>query len=128
MKQLFSRFLFAVILLTGLGACKKETNGIRIRFINTSGTDIQQAMADNTLLGNIKNDASTGYILFEKFGMDTGFPDCRFTGIQSGVQRECTSRFYWCGTEKSALKEGKYDIEITIREINNVPYFHLQFR
>jgi hypothetical protein len=40
MKQLFSRFLFAVILLTGLGACKKETNGIRIRFINTSGTDI----------------------------------------------------------------------------------------
>jgi hypothetical protein len=128
MKQLFSRFLFAVILLTGLGSCKKDPNGIRIRFFNTSGIDIQQAMADNTLLGNIKNEASTGYILFEKFGMDTGSPDCRFTGTQSGIQTECTSLFYWCGTEKSALKEGEYDVEITIRQIGNVPYFHLQFR
>jgi hypothetical protein len=128
MKQLFPQFLLAVILLTGLSACQKDPNGIRIRFINASGTDIQQAMADNTSLGNIKNDASTGYILFEKFGKDTGSPDCRFTGIQDGIQTACTSLFYWCGTEKSALKEGEYDIEITIRRIGNVPYFHLQFR
>ncbi len=127
MKKYFSLCAF-ILLAASIIGCKKDSGGIRIRFTNKSGTDFQQAIADKTSLGNIKNGASTGYILFEKFGTDTGFPDCKFTGILGGVQAVSTSVFYYCGTEKAALKEGAYDIAITIVQVGNVPHFHLLFR
>jgi hypothetical protein len=127
MKKYFFPCLF-ILLTASFISCKKNPAGIRIRFTNASGTDIQQAKADNTSLGNIKNGANTGYILFEQFGTDTGAPDCGFTGLQNGIQTGSTSQFYWCGTEKSALTEGEYELAITIVQRGNVPYFHLQFR
>ncbi len=122
--------LFAVVFF-GLNACKKESatdTGIRINFINKTGGTIEGAVADNVGIGQLANNAQTGFIRFTQFRKDTGFPDCDFTGMLNADSLKSTSVFYWCGTEKSLLEPGEYHIEIGLQTMGAKKYFHLLFR
>ena len=129
MKQLIFIFLFAASFV-GLNSCKKDTanDKILINFFNKTGEKIQNATADNISIGTIANNGQTGFISFEKFGTDTQKPDCKFVGLQNSDTLKCTSLFYWCGTEKSQLKPGQYNIEIKVYTNGTGKFFDLQFR
>jgi hypothetical protein len=129
MKQLILISLFLTSFI-GLNSCKKDTsNGkILINFINKTGAKIQTATADNIQVGTIADNAQTGFISFEKFGTDTQMPDCDFVGIFNNDTLKSTSKFYFCGTEKSQLKPGEYNIEVKLYTSGTTKYFDLHFR
>jgi hypothetical protein len=130
MKQLKS-FIFIALSLMALNACKKEAatdNKVLINFINLTGATIQNASADSVPVGNIANNGQTGFIAFERFGTDTGMPDSDFTGKRNNTTLKSTSDFYWCGTEKSQLEPGRYNIEIKLYNNGTSQYFDLRFK
>ncbi len=129
MKQLILIFLFATSFV-GLNSCKKDTSyeKILINFINKTGAKIESAAADNIQVGTIFDNGQTGYISFEKFGTDTQMPDCNFVGTFNNDTLQSMSKFYWCGTEKSQLKPGQYNIEVKLYTSGTDKYFDLQFR
>lgn len=129
MKRFHLLIVHAAVLVTGLSSCKKEcSSGLEINFINTTGATLNNAKADDTKLGNIVANGQTGYIHFDQFGTDTGVPDCDFTGTIGDKQLASTAKFYWCGTEKTSLTEGRYNVEITLITQDTAQYFHLRFR
>lgn len=129
MKPLILCFL-AVTSFVGLNSCKKDAvNGkISINFINKTGAKIQNATADDIQVGSITEDGQTGFIRFEKFGTDTGMPDCNLIGLFNNDTLKSTSSFYWCATQKSQLKPGQYNIEIKLYTRGVNKYFALNFR
>lgn len=120
--------VFALCLI--FGSCTKDAvkEPVLINFINHTGESINHAVADSTFIGFLDKEAETGFILFEEFRTDSGMPDCLFTGEIDHDALQSISVFYWCGTEKSILKPGKYNIEITISEMSGERYFQLQFK
>lgn len=124
--------IFSVMLaiVLGFSSCRKDAlnDSVSINFINHAGESISHAIADNVFIGFVDKDAETGFIRFDKFGTDSGMPDCNFTGQINNDTLKSISILYWCGTEKSTLKPGKYNVEITISEIAGERYFDLQFK
>lgn len=116
--------------LVGLNSCKKDSSESRIliNFINKTGSEIQSATADNIQIGNIADNEQTGFISFDHFRTDTQMPDCDFIGILQNDTLNSTAKFYFCGTEKSQLKAGQYNIEIKLSTIGSSKYFDLHFR
>lgn len=129
MKKAIIFFAFATSIVE-LNSCKKDTTNdkILINFINKTGAKIQNATADNIQVGNIENNSQSGLITFEKFETDTQMPDCNFVGLLNNDTLKSTSVFYWCGTEKSQLKSGQYNIEVRLYASGTVKYFDLHFR
>ncbi len=130
MMKKFILIIPLAVSFAGITSCMKEGfNGkVLINFINKTGATIEHATADNIELGDIAHNGQTGFVSFEKFGIDTQMPDCNFTGLQNNDTLKSTSVFYWCGTEKSQLKPGKYNIEITLYKNGANKYFDLNFR
>jgi hypothetical protein len=130
--KLTIRIFCFLTLIFGASACQKDTfsdttTGIWIRFVNQTGLDIQAAKANEVIIGDIANQASTDLLRFDSFTEDSGMPDCRFTGVQNGDTLQDRSIFYWCGTQKKNLEDGKYTIVIKVDTIRNERYFHLRF-
>jgi hypothetical protein len=125
-KSINLAFLLVIILLA---SCKKDVDGnIRINFINVTGKDLSGVTVNDKVIGTLKENGETGYICFDSFGTDTGWPDAKVTAVAGGTELECTSQFYWCGTEKDELSSGKYNIYISIANVGGVDYLNLRFR
>ena len=128
MKQMII-FCFSACLFFGFTACTKDVDkeGIMVNFVNKTGGTIETASAANVQLGSITANGQTGFIRFAQFGKDTGMPDCNFEGLLNNIALKSTSIHYWCGTEKSLLKSGKYTVEVKITNIGTDRYFDLVF-
>lgn len=101
---------------------------IKINFYNLTEEVIGNIIIDDVYIVSIKSNQWVGQICFEEFRIDTGWPDCRMSGTYKGKKLESTSKFYWCGTEKSKLEPGEYEIEIRVVKWQNTEYFDLHFK
>ncbi len=136
MKNIVTTICIALLFSIVFSSCQKDKNiapppsagKILIKFINTTGQDINAAKSDNIEVGNIKAGNETGYIAFENFGVDTGMPDSKFIGNLNDTPLECSSQFLFCGAEKGKLKEGQYTIAIRTITVDDISYFDLQFK
>jgi hypothetical protein len=123
----FRHALFILIVI--ITSCKKDNDaGVHVKFINSTGKELAHVKVNDRLIGAIKKADHTGYIRFDEFGVDTGMPDASFVALVDGAEIGCTSKFYWCGTEKGKLPNGKYEIYVSIINDGNSSYFHLTFR
>lgn len=105
-------FIGSALLLV---SCQKnELDGIAIDFRNASGKTLNDLSVNGQLLGTLSNGKSSGIRQFDTFGTDTGMPDCQIEATVDSQLLVGASTFFWCGTEKSALKPGRYTIEITL--------------
>jgi hypothetical protein len=128
MRRRIIQFLLSISFLFVLCSCTKENDeAIFVNFINATGGRIEKAKVGNVVIGNIELNGKTGLIRFSEFGTDTGMPDVSFTGMLNGQTIESTSRFFWCATEKSALKPGQYIVHVSLQQYNNQSYFNLTF-
>ena len=122
-KTLFS----GILLVAVFAACTKNTD-ILISFNNQTEKTIHSIVVDDDyILGTFKRGEKTKYIPFETFGIDGIQPDTNFTGTIDGKVLACTNRFYDCGTSKSTLEAGTYNVNIRIVSIDNEDYFDLYF-
>lgn len=130
MRKLLKTFQPALfILIVVITSCKKDNDaGVLVKFINSTDKDLANVKVNDQVIGTIKKAGHTGYIRFDEFGVDSGMPDESFVGIVDGTEMGCTSKFYWCGTQKRNLPNGKYEIYVSIVNDGNASYFHLAFR
>lgn len=127
MKRNFG-LLLILLSITFLSCSKSNQTGILVNFVNRTGAPITQATANLLFIGSIGPDGASGFKEFQTFGTDTGMPDVPFTGTWNQRQLEATSKFYWCGTQKSQLQPGRYTVEVTLVQQGSDTYFNLQFR
>jgi hypothetical protein len=120
--------LFSITGCTNESIDEENNSGnIQISFHNKTGKKIENLVANGKQIGTLQNNGKTDYIAYESFGVDTGMPDVPFTGTVSGNTIESTNRFYFCGTQKYKITEGKYHIEIYLNTVDEQPYFDLRF-
>ncbi|MBK1441537.1 hypothetical protein JHJ32_16180 [Parapedobacter sp. ISTM3] len=140
MKQRLSiwvNLLFVGSALFLAGCQKNELGGIAIDFHNASGKTLNNLSVNGQPLGTLSNGKSSGVRRFDAFGTDSGMPDCQIEATVDDQLLEGVSTFFWCVTEKSALKPGRYTIEITLSpwtsyneagELVTSDYLYLQFK
>ena len=117
------------VCLLALVSCKKnEADAIYVNFTNQTGQDITNLTIDNTTIGTLKTNASTGFLKFDSFTTNSGLPFCNFKGERSNQPMEGLSQFPGCGTEINSLKKGRYNVEIKISQFNSTDYFDLSFK
>ncbi|MFZ1706163.1 MAG: hypothetical protein WAT79_17590 [Saprospiraceae bacterium] len=129
-------FLLPLVLLMSINmiSCNKDvekvkcTADIKMYFHNQTDQRISNLIVNDVIVGVIPKGSNSGEVCFDTFGTDTGFPDCRLTGMYDGEILESTCQFYWCGTEKSTLSPGTYHININLVSWDNKKYFSLDFR
>ena len=105
-----------------------NTGQVKAMYTNNTGVDIVDATANGMRIGTFRKGETTGVIFYDSFGADTGMPDIDFNGIVNGEPIESTSRFNWCGTEKTTIREGT--LEISVNLVDNSEgkkYFDLRF-
>ena len=129
MKRLLYTLAFSLSLL--FISCTKDggdDKDIQVKFINNTGERIEQVMANGRIIGTLAAGSKTDYIGYDEFGTDTGLPDIEFTGKVQGTNLESTTKWYWCGTEKSKLAPGNYTVTIELVQYSTQSYFQLMFQ
>ncbi len=106
---------------------KQEQKGVQVQFINTTGNNISDLVIDKIKIGDLAKGQTTKYISFEEFGFDTGMPDAHCIGTIDGEKIESYNQFYFCGTEKTTVKKGKYEFHIELVEVENKKYLGLSY-
>lgn len=114
----------------GLNSCKTEdiaTEGpILINFINKSGETLRNVTVNDVRIGTIVRNGQTGLVSFERFTVDTGSPDCNFVAIFKNFTARRVPG--WCGTQKSPLKPGIYNVEVSVSVSENEAHVGLRFQ
>jgi hypothetical protein len=105
-----------------------EQEGVEVKFINETGYLIENVKVDGHSIGDLAQDSSTPYLKFDRFGADSGMPDVAFSGQLGDRQLASTSRYYWCGTQKTTLAPGRYVVTISLVSAQeNEELFYLSF-
>ncbi len=120
--------LFAALLLVSCREDGLSPRGVYVRFVNQTGSTIQNATVDAQPISNLADQATSAYVQFERFGTDSGLPDADFVGEIDGATHGSTNQGYWCGTEKENLRPGKYTVVVTLRQNDTDRFFHLEFK
>ncbi len=112
----FSKLLISILFCLALFSCDTDEGkeGVRVKLTNKTGQDITNLVVNNIPVGNLANEQSTKYLLFDKFRFDTGMPDADCRGTISGEKIESFNQFYFCGTEKTTVEKGKYEFDIQL--------------
>ncbi|PCH74353.1 MAG: hypothetical protein COB98_10160 [Flavobacteriaceae bacterium] len=111
-------------------SCSKEDdiNGVKVKFYNETSFNISELNVGDKNVGPLDKNASTDFFIYEKFGFDTGIPDENCTGKIVDQLVKSYSRFYWCGTEKTFVEEGTYEMVIKLVEIDSIKYFRIDLK
>ncbi len=96
-----------------------------MKFYNETGFKIEKLNIGNKRIGSLGINENTDYINYERFGFDTGMPDENCNGNITNESIESYNGFYWCGTEKTFVEEGFYEMSIKLVEINSIKYFRI---
>lgn len=125
--KLILQVLFVCLVII---SCTKEDNinGVKVKFYNETGSKIEKLNIGTKEIGVLDINATTDYIIYEEFGFDTGMPDENCSGNVNEDFIESYNTFYWCGTEKTRVKEGTYKMSLKLIEINSVKYLRIDLK
>lgn len=98
--------------------CSEENdpNPLQIKFKNTTPYSIESILIGAQTIGTLHPNESTNYIAFDAFNFDSGLPDERCSGTIDDKPIESYNKFYWCGTQKSTVYEGIFEMNIHLVE------------
>lgn len=120
-----------------LVSCREEidlpgTLPLQVKYFNASGFDISGLNVGGQQIGFLGEGEATSFIPYDTYGFDTGMPDMPTVGMVNGDSLIGLSSLYWCGTEKTQVTEGLYEIEIEIIQSNGFngwqTYLNLRIR
>ncbi len=107
--------IFLLSFMLFLTSCEKTGyDDISIDFYNASGKTLNELTINGQALGTLADGRNSGIRRFDAFGTDSGLPDCQINAVVDGQSLVGISTFFWCCTEKAALKPGRYSIEIKL--------------
>jgi len=125
--KLILQLLFVCLVII---SCTKEDdiNGVKVKFYNETGSKIEKLNIGTKEIGVLDINATTDYIIYEEFGFDTGMPDENCSGNINEDFIGSYNTFYWCGTEKTRVEEGTYEMSLKLIEINSVKYLRIDLK
>lgn len=131
--KLKKKLVLGLSLLLVLGSAAScsgndDFDGLRVKFYNETNFNIVNLEIGGVEIGKLDKNKSTEYIIYDLFGFDTGMPDEGCIGDINGELAKSYTEFYWCGTEKSHVTEGVYEMAIHLIEVDSVKYFRLSLK
>lgn len=96
---------------------KAKTHKVKVKFTNLTGHDLTNLKIGNERIGKLAANETTDYVLFKEFNFDSGRPFESIHAKIDGVEF-CDNNFSYCGTERSTVEEGTYEMEI--QKIDNI--------
>ena len=119
--------IIAMLLLI-IVSCSKSDYKVKVKFVNMTGEEIKGLKIGDIRIGKLKNDEQTEYFPFKEFHFDSGLPDEPIEGKIDNDKIVDYSDFYDCGSQKYAVSEGTYNIEIRKVDYNNKIYLRLDLK
>lgn len=111
----FYVLLFSVMLLA---SCTKEDPAKRanapllVNFVNLTGSKIESARIDTTLIGTIGQGDQTGYIRLKSLSISGRTPAQPFTGVIDGRFIDSALKIWGCTTGSYDVSSGTYTFAI----------------
>ncbi|MBS9766139.1 MAG: hypothetical protein KGV44_01205 [Flavobacteriaceae bacterium] len=125
MKKMFQIIALMLLVVSCSKNEEQELGNVKVKFTNKTGFTIQNLVISGKTIGTLNKGNTTEYIHFKTFGFDSGMPDVDCKGKIEGKTIEGIDKFYFCGTEKSKVEEGTYEINIILVSLNGKQYFQL---
>ncbi len=125
MNRINYAFSATIVFVLIICSCTKSNDKVKVKFINKTGEELKDLNVGKKRIGKLTVDDSTKFIPFNAFHFDSGIPD---EPISAKIDHEKTadfSEFYWCGTEKTIVEEGTFEIEIHKLSYDNKIYLKL---
>jgi hypothetical protein len=122
--------IILIILIPSTTLCqntskKEEGSGIKMKFYNSTGYDLDALLIGNKLIGHLSKDSTTDYINFDSFVFDSGHADANLEALISRriVQ---TPKYRRCGTQMKTVTTGTYECDIVYSMQNGIEIIRLQ--
>ena len=117
-------FLLVALFALLFSSCSKNegySGNVKVRFTNSSSYNLTNVKVQNRIAGNLNAGATSGWINFDQFSFDSGYPAENVEVVRSGqtiIQNYAT----FCYTEYRTITTGNYDITIdSWQNLNGVP-------
>ena len=98
-----------------------------MKFTNHTGYDLTNLKIGGKCIGNLAANEKTDIVLFKEFSFDSGWP---FESIRAKIDNVeiCDYKFSECGTERSTVEEGTYEMELLKIENNDERFLRLRLK
>ncbi len=127
-KRTLNELAFIVILTFLIQSCSKSDYKVKVKYTNATGSKIEGLKIGDHRIGKLGIDEETKNIPYQEFRFDSGLPDEPIVGKIDGEKTLDYSTFYNCGTQKYAVSEGSFEIEIKKVEIDDKTYLLLNLK
>lgn len=98
-----------------------------MKFTNLSGYDLTNLKIGGERIGKLAANETTDYVLFKEFSFDSGWPFESIHAKINGVEI-CDYKFSDCGTERSTVEEGTFEMELLKIENNDERFLRLRLK
>jgi hypothetical protein len=109
-------------------SCSKKDYKVKVKYTNATGSKIEGLKIGDQRIGKLGIDEETKNIPYQEFHFDSGLPDEPIIGKIDGEKTFDYSTFYFCGTQKYAVSEGSFEIEIKKVAIDDKTYLLLELK
>jgi hypothetical protein len=106
---------------------KAKTHKVKVKFTNLTGNDLTNLKIGNEHIGKLSANQTTDFVLFKEFNFDSGWPFESIHAKINGVQI-CDYKFSDCGTERSTVEQGTYEMELLKIDNSDESFLRLRLK
>ncbi|MBP6410133.1 MAG: hypothetical protein KA313_03470 [Pseudarcicella sp.] len=98
-------------------ASLNPADSISIVYINSTNRMFKNVVVDDKSIADLAPGEHSAPNYYSHFTLDSGYPLSRVYAVSNGDSLSSYSEMmWWCGSQWSSLKAGKYTIEMTVDE------------
>lgn len=127
MKYFVSILLILFTTMISTSCSKAKTHKVQVKFTNHTGYDLTNLKIGGERIGKLGANETTDYVLFKEFSFDSGWPFESIHAKMDGVEI-CDYKFSDCGTERSTVEQGTYEMELLKIENNDESFLRMRLK
>lgn len=127
MKYFVSILLILFTTMISTSCSKAKTHKVQVKFTNHTGYDLTNLKIGGERIGKLGANETTDYVLFKEFSFDSGWPFESIHAKMDGVEIY-DYKFSDCGTERSTVEEGTYEMELLKIENNDESFLRMRLK
>lgn len=126
-RLLISIFLMLFISIISTACSKTKTHMVKVKFTNLTGHELTNLKVGGKCIGKLATNETTDYVLFKEFSFDSGWS---FESIHAKIDdvEICDYKFSECGTERSTVEEGTFEMELLKIENSDERFLRLRLK
>ncbi len=127
MKYFVSILLILFTTMISTSCSKAKSHKVKVKFTNLTGYDLTNLKIGGERIGKLAANETTDYVLYREFSFDSGWP---FESIRAKIDNVeiCDYKFSECGTERSTVEEGTFEMELLKIENNDERFLRMRLK